>query len=95
MVGWFTLTAQSTLIKVMSSRSVYLTTAFLGRSTEAIINRVLSKDYAKCTLYDTFSLVMITKKRPDIVPSKRGIHIMLFLFLHKNISCGYSLEVPQ
>ena len=24
-----------------------------------------------------------------------GIHIILFLFLHKNICCGYSLEVPH
>ena len=24
-----------------------------------------------------------------------GIHILFFLFLHKNIWCGYSLEVPQ
>ena len=26
---------------------------------------------------------------------KRGIHIIFFLFLHKNICCGYSLEAPR
>ena len=29
-----------------------------------------------------------------IVPDKRGILIILFLFLHENICCGNSLEVP-
>ena len=24
-----------------------------------------------------------------------GIHIIFFLFLHKNIHCGYSLEAPR
>ena len=24
-----------------------------------------------------------------------GIHIIFFLFLHKNICCGYSLEAPR
>ena len=28
-----------------------------------------------------------------IAPDKRCIHKMFFLFLHKNIYCGYSLEV--
>ena len=26
---------------------------------------------------------------------KKGIHIIFFLFLHENIYCGYSLEVPR
>ena len=30
-----------------------------------------------------------------IATDKRGIHIIFFLFLHKNICCGYSLEVPR
>ena len=30
-----------------------------------------------------------------IATDKRGIHIIFFLFLHENICCGYSLEVPQ
>ena len=31
-----------------------------------------------------------------VKPSPIGsIHLMFFLFLHKNICCGYSLEVPQ
>ena len=28
-------------------------------------------------------------------PDKKGIHIILFLLLHENISCVCSLEVPQ
>ena len=30
-----------------------------------------------------------------IATDKRGIHIIFSLFLHENICCGYSLEVPQ
>ena len=30
-----------------------------------------------------------------IATDKRGIHIIFFLFLEKNICCGYSLEGPQ
>ena len=30
-----------------------------------------------------------------IATDKRGIHIIFFLFLHENVCCGYSLEVPQ
>ena len=30
-----------------------------------------------------------------IAPDKRGIYKIFFLFLHKNIYCGYSLEAPQ
>ena len=30
-----------------------------------------------------------------IASDKRGIHIIFFLFLHENICCGYSLEVPR
>ena len=30
-----------------------------------------------------------------IAPDKRDIHKIFFLFLHKNICCGYSLEGPQ
>ena len=26
---------------------------------------------------------------------REGIRLILFLFLHKNICCGYSLEAPQ
>ena len=42
-----------------------------------------------------YSINEYVKKYIAIAPDKRGIHIILFLFLHKNISCGYSLEVPQ
>ena len=31
----------------------------------------------------------------SIAPDKRGIHKVVFLFLHKNVCCGYSLEAPQ
>ena len=31
----------------------------------------------------------------SIATDKRGIHIIFFLFLHKNICCGYSLEAPH
>ena len=31
----------------------------------------------------------------SIDPDKRGIHIMFLLFLHENICCGYSVEVPH
>ena len=30
-----------------------------------------------------------------IARDKRGIHITFFLYLHENICCGYSLEVPR
>ena len=30
-----------------------------------------------------------------IATDKRGIHIIFFLFLHKNICCGYTLEAPR
>ena len=30
----------------------------------------------------------------NIATDKRGIHIIVFLFLDENICCGYSLEVP-
>ena len=30
-----------------------------------------------------------------MAPDKRGIHIIVILFLHENICCGYSLEVPR
>ena len=29
-----------------------------------------------------------------IAPAKNGIHVVLFLFLHESIYCGYSLEMP-
>ena len=31
----------------------------------------------------------------NIATDKRGIHIIFFLFLNKNICCGYSLEAPR
>ena len=31
---------------------------------------------------------------PCIATDKRGIHVIFFLFLHKYICCGYSLEAP-
>ena len=31
----------------------------------------------------------------SIATDKRGIHIIFFLFLHKNICCEYSLEAPH
>ena len=33
--------------------------------------------------------------QPKLQINKRGIQIMCFLFLHENICCGYSLEVPK
>ena len=30
-----------------------------------------------------------------VAPDKRGIHIIVFLFLHEIICCGYSLEAPH
>ena len=39
-------------------------------------------------------IFQLKKKEPlTIATDKRGIHIF-FLFLYKNICCGYSLEVP-
>ena len=31
----------------------------------------------------------------SIAPDKRGIQIIVFLFLHRNICCWYSLEAPH
>ena len=33
--------------------------------------------------------------RANITPDKEGIHLIFFLLLHENISCGHSLEAPQ
>ena len=30
-----------------------------------------------------------------LLQKKRGIHIIIFLFLNKNVCCGYSLEAPR
>ena len=48
--------------------------------------------------YPARTLVMVSFFPPlngFIATDKRGIHIIFFLFLHKNVCCGYSLEEPR
>ena len=44
---------------------------------------------------DILPLGVIQELLLSIAPDKRGIHKILLIFLHENICCGYSLEVPQ
>ena len=53
------------------------------------ITLCLMKHYI-CMKFCENNITIIT-----IAPDWRGIHIILFLFLHENLCCGYSLEVPH
>ena len=78
----------------------YIIYTFLGSTFEpcCIHNRVITNRVIKrlmCIMFIEGDMLKHEKMYlQNCVPDKSGRLIIFFLFLHKNLCCGYKLEVP-